>query len=53
MSKEMLSTNLIITLWLRWKNQVKLAITLDSEDVEGNTGDINIRVEMSFNSQIT
>ena len=34
-----------MTLWIRWKKSVKLAITLDSEDVEdaqdvgGNTGD--------------
>ena len=53
MSQEMLSTKLIITLWVRWKKPVKLAITLDPEDVEGNTGDIYIRVEMSFNNLIT
>ena len=43
MSQEMLSTKLIITLWVRWKKPVKLAITLDPEDVECNTGYIYIR----------
>ena len=50
------SAKIIMTLWVRWKKPVKLAITLDPEDVEGvqgirgNTGDDYIRVEMSFNS---
>ena len=32
--KEMQSTIVIMTLWVRWKNPVKLGIVLDSEDVE-------------------
>ena len=48
-----------MTLWVRWKKPVKLAITLDPEDVEGvqdiggNTSDNYIRVEMPFNSMMT
>ena len=43
--KEMQSTNLIMTLSVRWKNPLKSAITLDPDDVEdakdvdGNTND--------------
>ena len=33
--KEMWSAKIIMILWVRWKNPVKLAITLDLEDVEG------------------
>ena len=57
--KEMQSTKVIMTLWVRWKKRVKLAITLDPEDVEGaqdkggNTGDNYTRVEMPFNSLMT
>lgn len=42
-----------MTLWVRWKKPVKLAIRLDSEDVNGaqdigdNTGDSYSKVEMS------
>ena len=48
-----------MTLWVRWKKPVKLAITLDPEDVQGvqdiggNTSDNYIRVEMPFNSMMT
>ena len=53
------STNVIMTLWVRWKKRIKLAITLDPEHVEGaqdkggNTGDNYTRVEMPFNSLMT
>ena len=53
MSKEILSTKGIITLWVRWRKPVKLANTLDPGDTEGKTTDICIRVELSFNSLIT
>ena len=55
----MQSAKVIMTLWVRWKKPVKLAITLDPEDVEGvqdiggNTSDNYIRVEMPFNSMMT
>ena len=45
-----------MTSWVRWKKPVKLATTLDPEDVDGpqdlrnNTGDNYIKVEMPFNS---
>ena len=45
----MQSRKLINTSWVRWKNSVKLAVTLDTEDVEdakdrgGNTGGNYIR----------
>ena len=48
--KEMQSTKVIVTLWVRWKKPVKSAITIDPEDVEddrdveGNTDD-NYTVE--------
>ena len=48
-----------MTLWARWKKPVKLAITLDPEDVEGaqdtggNTGDNYIKMKMPFNSLMT
>ena len=54
----MQSTKAIIT-WLRWRKPVKLAFTVDPEDLQdaqdivGNTGDNYIRVEMSFNSLMT
>ena len=54
--KEMQSTKVIMTLWVRWKKPVKLAITLDPEDVKGaqdigsNIGNNYIKVEMLFNS---
>ena len=57
--KEMQSTKVIMTLWVRWKKPVNLDITLGSEDVEvtqdigGNTSDNRIRVEMVFNSLMT
>ena len=57
--KEMQSTKVIMTLWVKWKKPVKLAITLDPEDVEGaqdigvNTGDNYIKVEILFNSLMT
>ena len=53
------SPKIIMTLWVRWKKPVKLAVTLDLEgaenaqDIGGNTGDNYIRVEMPFNSLIT
>ena len=47
-----------MTLRVRWKKPVKLAITLDPVDVEGaqeiggNTSDNYTRAEMPFNSQM-
>ena len=55
----MQSTNIIITLWVRWNKTVKLVITLDPGDVEGaqdigdSTADNCIMVEMPFNNQMT
>lgn len=46
--KSIQSTNVIMRLWVRWKEPAKLAITLDPEDIkdvfniqdiENNTGD--------------
>ena len=57
--KEMQSSKVIMTLWVRWKKPVKLAIKSDPEHVEGaqdlggNTGDNYVRVEMLFNSLMT
>ena len=57
--KEIESVKIIMTLWVRWVKPVKLAITLDAEDVEGahdireNTSDNYTRVEMPFNSWMT
>ena len=54
--KEMGFAKIIKTLWVRWKKPVKLAITLDAEDVEGVqdiggiTGDNCTSVEMPFSS---
>ena len=54
--KEMESAKIIMTLLVRWKKPVKLANTLDPEDVEGaqdirgNTSDNYTRVEMPFSS---
>ena len=48
-----------MALWVRSKKPVKLAITLDPEDVEGvqdtggNTGDNYISLQMPFNSLMT
>ena len=45
-----------MTLQVGWKKSVKLAITLDSEDVEdiwdvaGNTGDKYMKIQKPFNS---
>ena len=53
------SAKIIMTLWVGWKKLVKLAITLDTEDVEGaqdirgNTSDNYTRVEMPFTSLMT
>ena len=53
------SAKIIMTLWVRWKKPVKLATTLDPEDVknaqdvDGSTGDNYIRVEMAFNSLVS
>ena len=49
----MQSTKIIMTLWVRWKNPVKLAITLCLENVEGaqdtgNAGDNYIRADIPF-----
>ena len=52
------SAKIIMTLWVRWKKPVKLAITLDPEDIEsahdigGNTGDNCTNMEMPFNSLV-
>ena len=57
--KEMESAKIIMTLLVRWKKPVKLANTLDPEDVEGaqdirgNTSDNYTRVEMPFSSLMT
>ena len=56
--KEMQSTKVIMALWIRWKKPVKLAITLDPEDLEGPQdtgypGDNYIKVHMPFNSLMT
>ena len=57
--KEMQSTKVIKTLWVRWKKPMKLVITLDSEDVTGaqdkggNINDNYIRVEMLFKILMT
>ena len=32
--KEIQSTKVIMTLWVRWKKPVKLAVTLDPEDLQ-------------------
>ena len=50
--KEMQSTKVIMTLWVRWKKTITLGSedVGDAQDVEGNTGDDYIRVEMPFNS---
>lgn len=56
--KEMQSAKAILTLWVRWKKSVKLAITLvskdveDAQDIKSSTGDNYIRVNMPFNSLI-
>ena len=53
------SAKIIMTLWVRQKKPVTLAITLDPEDVEGahdiggNTGDNCTNMEMPFNSLVT
>ena len=53
------SSKVIMTLRVRWKKRVKLAITLDPDDVEDvqdigcNTGDNYVRLEMPFNSLMT
>lgn len=55
----MQSAKLLMTLKVRLKNSVIVAITLDSEDVErgqvveGNTGHKYITVEIPFNRFIT
>ena len=55
----MQSAKVIITLWVRWKKPVKLAVTLDPEDEEDaqdagcDTGDHYIRIEVSFNNLMT
>ena len=54
--KEMGSAKIIKTVWIRWKKPVKLAITLNAEDIEGVqdigdiTGDNYTRVEIPFSS---
>ena len=54
--KKMQSAKVIVTVWLRWKKSVKLAFTLDpkhvegAQDIEGNTGDNYIKVEMPFDT---
>ena len=57
--KEMRSAKIIMTLWVRWKNSIMSLIELSLEDAEnaqdmnGNTDDNYIRVELPFNSLIT
>ena len=57
--KEMQHAKVTMTLWVRWKKPVKLATTLDLEDIKSaqnirrNTGNNYIRVEMPFNILIT
>ena len=43
----MQSTIVIMTLWVRWKNPVKLGIVLDSEDVEDAKDIILIMIILS------
>ena len=45
--KEMQSTIVIMTLWVRWKNPVKLGIVLDSKDVEDAKDIIPIMIILS------
>ena len=53
--KEMGPAKVIMTLWLRWKKPIMLVIVLGAEDVEnaqdvdGNTSNNYIKVEMLFN----
>ena len=55
--KEMQSTKVIMTLWVRWKKPVKSAITLspedveDAKDVEGNNND-NYIVEPVYSGHL-
>ena len=54
--KEMGPAKIIMTLWVRWKKPIMPLIELDSEDAEnaqdldGNTADNYMRMEMPFNS---
>ena len=56
--KEIGSAKIIMTQWVRWKKPVKLAITLDPDDVEGaqdiggNISNNYTRVDMPCNSQM-
>ena len=43
----MQSTIVIMTLWVRWKNPVKLGIVLDSKDVEDAKDVILIMIILS------
>ena len=56
--QEMQSAKVIMTLWVKWKKPVKMAIRLEPEDLEGaqdleGTGDGYIRIDMPFNSKMT
>ena len=57
--KEMQPTKVVMTLWVRCRNPVKLVITLDPEHVEGaqdigcNTINNYTRPEMPYNSLMT
>ena len=55
----MQAEKVIMTLWVKWKKSLNLAITVDPEDLEiaqsirGNTGDNYTRLEIPFNSLVT
>ena len=55
----MLAEKVIVTLWVKWKKFLNLAITVDPEDLEiaegarANTGDNYTRLEIPFNSLMT
>ena len=55
----MQAEKVIMTLWVKWKKSLNLAITVDPEDLEiaqsirGNTGDNYTRLGIPFNSLVT
>ena len=57
--KEIGSAKIIMTIWVRWKKPIMPLLELGTEDAEnaqeinGNTGDNCIKVEMPFNSLMT
>ena len=57
--KEIGSAKIIMTIWVRWKKPIMPLLELGTEDAEnaqeinGNTGDNCIKVDMPFNSLMT